>query len=60
MRLRLFLIPRNATAAGTLMYIGMTEVIPEEFARTENPKSKMLALWIGYSFILCVQMLDAD
>ncbi|CAD7976611.1 unnamed protein product [Amoebophrya sp. A25] len=50
----------NAVAAGTLLYIGMSEIITEEFVMTTNPGQKFISLSIGYAFILLVQMLDTD
>ncbi|CAD7965101.1 unnamed protein product [Amoebophrya sp. A120] len=50
----------NAIAAGTLLYISMSEVIPEEFVLTTQPLLRFFSLCLGYSVIVGVQMLDTD
>jgi hypothetical protein len=43
-----------------LIYVALSEIIPEEFVRTPNPGMKLGALILGFVLINAIQLMDID
>lgn len=50
----------NSLAVGTLLYIGMVEVVPEEFAGARNATAKFLVFMCAASFVLVFTVLHLE
>lgn len=50
----------NGLAVGTLLYIGLVEVVPEEFTGTRNAIKKFAVLFVAAGLVLFLTMLHME